>query len=222
MTALTACRTCSHQISPKAKSCPNCGERKPAKKAPSKILKYALLGFLGLMVFNVLVETITRTPSATSGTGSTSTSSSDWGILRETSKMDGSTTLILQKDAKAPVEAWLKEMTPSIRIQCKEGKTSVLLITDAPFASVVGAFGKAQIRTRIGEGAPSESLWSKSTDGEAAFAPNPVSFVRKLKNAKTLNVEFNPHNATLALAEFDLTGIEPHIEELAKTCKWAL
>ena len=144
-----------------------------------------------------------------------------WVINRASSAMDDSPTIKIQIDAVAPVNAWPRPTTPSLRIQCVENKTNVLFIIDSAFTPILGEYGKAGIRVRIDAENAYSQLWSKSTDGEAAFAPNAIGFLKKLRNAKKLLIEFTPLNAGPATAEFDLTGIHTLAEEVAQTCKWS-
>jgi hypothetical protein len=134
--------------------------------------------------------------------------------------MDDSPTIKIQKDANTFVDAWPRPTRPSLRIQCKENKTNALFIIDSGFTPIVGEFGKAQLRTRIDDGKAYTQLWGESSDGEAAFAPDPISFLKKIRNAKTLKVEFTPINSGPVTAEFDLTGLPPLLDEVAQTCKW--
>lgn len=65
---ITACVACGETVSLNAKSCPHCGQLKPASKTSSKAIgKHLLLAFLLLMLFSFLVSMFgsNRTPSIT-------------------------------------------------------------------------------------------------------------------------------------------------------------
>lgn len=146
----------------------------------------------------------------------------NWDVSREASEMDDTPGISVMRSANAPVSAWLHQVTPSLMIRCKENKTDVLLIAETNFTPVLGEYGKAEIRVRIDDKKAVPQLWSESTDGEAAFAPDPVNLLRQLQNASTLRIEFNPFNSGLAVAEFDTRGVKPHLVEVAKVCGWRL
>ena len=219
---LANCRTCDREVAVKAKTCPHCGESKPAKKK-GRLGKIALFGFGAVFLMQLAVGMIATEPQGSLKLNSAASSApSNWGIDRSTSAMDDSVTIKIQTEAIAPVTAWLKQVTPSLRIQCQENKTNVLFIGYTDFAPVLGEYGRASVRVRIDDGKVSDELWGESTDGEAIFAPNPVSLLKRIQDAKTFKVEFNPFNSSLATAEFNLTGLKPRLEEIAAACKWKL
>lgn len=146
----------------------------------------------------------------------------NWDVSRGQSEMDDTPSISVMRSANAPVAAWPRQVTPLLMIRCKESKTDVLFIAETSFTPVLGEYNKAQIRIRIDEGKATPQLWDESTDGDAAFAPNPVSLLRQVQNASTLRIEFNPFNSGLAIAEFDMRGVKPHLEEVAKVCGWKL
>jgi type VI secretion system protein VasI len=145
-----------------------------------------------------------------------------WTVSHSKSDMDDSPIILIYKDANAPVSAWLKEVKPSLNIRCKENETNVSFDADTNFTPVYGEYGRVSVRIRIDDGKAVSQLWFESTDGEAAFSPNAVGLLRQLQNAKTFRVEFNPYNGGLVTAEFDVRGLKPHLEEVAKTCHWNL
>lgn len=214
---LTNCRTCEKEVSITSKTCPHCGEKKPGKKASKA--GYIWLGLFALIFVFSRLESMA--PKSSTNSSSLAPNANDWIVHREQSSMDDSATLKIEKDASAPVKAWLKEIVPALRIQCQEKKTNVLFIA-TDFTPVVGEFGKANFRIRIDEGKAFPQFWNESTDGEAAFAPDPINFLRKIQDANTLRIEFNPANTTLAQAEFSLTGLKPLLQEIAQTCGWKL
>ena len=217
---LAKCRTCDREVAVKAKTCPHCGENRPTKKK-GRLGKIILIGFGCLFVMQMIVGTFASKQLGPLRLHSSASSvSGNWGIERSTSAMDDSVTIITQTEALAPVDAWLKQVKPSLRIQCKENKTEVLFIAYTDFTSVLGEYGRADVRIRIDDGKASNELWGKSTDGEAIFAPNPISLLKRMKEAKTLKVQFNPFNKGLVTAEFDLTGLKLPLEEIAAACKW--
>jgi invasion protein IalB len=148
--------------------------------------------------------------------------SGSWFVHRDQSEMDDTPTISVSKKALSPAQVWLKKITPSLTIRCKENETDVILNISSSFTPVYGQYNKAQIRIRIDDKKPSSQYWVESTDNEAAFSPKPISLLRQMKDAKRLRIEFYPFNETPTTAEFDLEGLRPHLEEVAKTCNWKL
>lgn len=144
-----------------------------------------------------------------------------WHINRGSSKMDDTPSFSVLKDAKNSVQAWLKRVTPTLVLRCRENKTDVIFNVDTNFTPVYGEHNKASIRYRIDDNKAQSQYWGESTDGDAAFAPQAISFLKSLRGAETLKIEFVPFNSNPATVEFDLRGLEPHLNEIAKTCGWS-
>lgn len=145
-----------------------------------------------------------------------------WQVLSDVSEMDDSQSVFVTKRSENTVQAWLQNVRPVLTIRCLENKTDVIVNINTSFAVVYGEYEKVSVRLRIDDDKAYSQLWGESTDNDAAFAPNPISLAKKLANAETLKFEFTPHNADPVIAEFDMRGVKPHIQKVAKTCKWSL
>ncbi|MCB9964942.1 MAG: hypothetical protein H6855_02525 [Rhodospirillales bacterium] len=145
-----------------------------------------------------------------------------WSVNRSQSKMDDTASISVAKEAKNSVQAWLKQVTPVLVIRCRENTTDVIFNAQSSFTPVYGEYDKASIRYRIDDKKAVSQYWGESTDNDAAFAPNAISLLRQMKDAEMLRIEFNPFNSNPATVEFDLRGLRPHLEEVAKTCHWSL
>lgn len=73
--ALTTCNSCGKEVSPKAASCPHCGQPKPAKRKPSA--KRVLIGLGIAIVAVILLSNLggKSDKSANTGSGSKQTAS---------------------------------------------------------------------------------------------------------------------------------------------------
>ncbi|WP_435641759.1 type VI secretion system-associated protein TagO [Micavibrio aeruginosavorus] len=146
--------------------------------------------------------------------------SDNWSVSKDQSQMDDTPSITISRKSENSVKSWLDEVTPTLVIRCQENTTDVIFQAESNFTPVYGEYGKASIRVRIDDKTANSQYWNESTNSESVFAPNPISLLRQMKDAQTLKIEFNPFNANLATAEFDLRGLTPHLEDVAKTCKW--
>lgn len=144
-----------------------------------------------------------------------------WHVSRSSSKMDDTPSFSVSKDAQNSVQAWLKRVTPTLVLRCRENKTDVIFNADTNFNPVYGEYNKASIRYRLDDKKAQSQYWSESTDGDAVFAPQAISLLKSMRGAETLKIEFIPFNENPATVEFDLRGLEPHLNEIAKTCGWS-
>jgi type VI secretion system VasI family protein len=145
-----------------------------------------------------------------------------WMVFNNKSDMDDSEGIMVVKKANASISVWLKEVTPQLLISCGEHKTKVVFVADTSFTPVYGEYDMANIRMRIDDEKAVLQLWEKTINGEAAFSPSAISLLQKIQGAKILRIQFEAFNSGVATAEFDVRGLKPHLEEVAKTCHWKL
>lgn len=145
--------------------------------------------------------------------------SDHWRVSQDTSPMDGSETVTLDLDSEDSIQGWVKSEKPTLIIRCKENRTEVYVVTGMAASVEFGTEGHT-VRTRLDDRKPVSQRWSDSTDHKALFAPNPIPLAKRLANAKKLAFEFTPFEASPAIAEFDLTGLESHLGKVASACGW--
>lgn len=191
----------------------------------------AVVGWLTRPAQPTATPTTTSTPQASSNGVSPLTKISQsapvqsaapdkWVGGRQTaSAMDDSPTVVFQLEAENRVANWLGSAKPTLTVRCKEHQTEVYVITDSA-AAVEYDLDGATVRTRWDDEPAKSSVWSKSTDDKALFAPSAVAFIRKLPHARTLRVQYTPFNASPVIAEFDVRGFGDRIKDLAAACGW--
>ena len=106
---LTKCKACEAEISKTAKTCPQCGEKNPHGK--SSLLVKSIVVLAAIFMIGQLGQLTGEGPTTSATTPALHASAppaNDWHVYREKSDMDGSTTVRIQKQANAPVEAWMK------------------------------------------------------------------------------------------------------------------
>lgn len=118
------------------------------------------------------------------------------------------------------VKGWLTEKAPQLTLRCQERKTELYIDTGMQVATDYGEPHHSTIRLRFDQAKAISSRFSKSTDGEALFAPNAISLIREMLTDQTMIFEFSPYNSGRATASFQISGIETKIGELRKACQW--
>ncbi len=149
-------------------------------------------------------------------------STPSWRVYNTTSPMDDSQGIALELDATNEVQAWLKNVRPTLTVRCKENRTEIYVHTYTQAKSGAYSYQKAGVRIRIDKNPAYNQSWGKSTDGEALFAPHPIQLAKSMLGAEEMIFEFLPFNSSLALVRFNLRGFYSHIGKVAAACGWAI
>jgi hypothetical protein len=170
------------------------------------------VGIVGLII--VGITAIPKSPassiSVVAGSNATPLSNStdikddEWLLSESVDKMDKTSTVILLKSGSNGA---------SLTVRCMKGKTDAYIDTN----SVVD---NGSVRIRLDDSAPVRERWTRSTDYKALFAPDPVTFTRKLSKGKTLLFEFNPFQESERTVSFDIVGLESKLGKLSSACDW--
>lgn len=149
-------------------------------------------------------------------------STGKWRIFRSTSAMDDSKTVVVELTAENFIKGWLSEYSPVLVIRCKENKTELYIRTGMSSDPEYGLYNEHTVRIRLDDGKPFKQRWSDSTDNEALFAPKSIALAKDIAKSKKMLFEFTPFSSSPQTVEFDVQGLMPHLEELAKTCNWKI
>lgn len=138
----------------------------------------------------------------------------DWNVSREISRLDDSQNLILTLRAKIPVSSKLNSnYYPTLHLACLEKK----LYAYIDWGTFVHN-ETASVTTRLDNTPAVTKRWLVSTDYQATFAPQTVRFIKSLVKHQTLVARVIPYADNPLLTEFDLTGLDTHIQLLNNEC----
>lgn len=110
-----------------------------------------------------------------------------------------------------------KTNTPTLVLRCKQNKTEVYIVTGIK-SYINQAPHRSTVYLSFDDEKPQQFLFTESIDGQALFAPNPLSLIRTMLKSKTLTVQFTPSNAYPAMITFNINGLDKLIEDLRKEC----
>jgi len=130
----------------------------------------------------------------------------DWNIDQTKSPIDDS----------PEVSATLMADDAVLVLRCKEHKT------EAFFAKQFSFLGSDAIKVlvRIGTGAAIQTTWHPSSNGQAAFAPAPVQFIRALPDNAKLFIRTTGFEGKTADGDFSLGAVSLVREKIAAACRW--
>lgn len=143
-------------------------------------------------------------------------SSNQWEIIEETSKMDDNKVIVVSNKSIDPIQNKIgKQFHPNIVIRCSEKETDFYVNWDM-FIGI----NNVEMTHRIDKEKAKTTYWNTSTDHTATFSNKPIAFVKSLYGHKNLVLRITPYNSNPRTAEFDITGIEEIIKPIAEECGW--
>lgn len=138
------------------------------------------------------------------------TAKAEWQYTVDKSPLDDSVqvTAILQtKDGGGLV------------LRCKERKTEAISMPAGFFVSGTG--DTIPIIIRINDDPPATFSWHKSTNGNAAFAPNAIAFIRLLPDNGKLFIRATGFQGRQADGLFDLSDVSTARTKIEEACNWS-
>jgi type VI secretion system protein VasI len=142
---------------------------------------------------------------------------SKWKVHSKVEKLDGTTTVTLALDSSETVKPqYGRPEAATIIVRCLNNKTELYI--DWP--EFLGVSRGIEVRWRADNMPISTEAWSPSTDGKAAFAPNPVAFLKKLVDRSELLLSVAPFGKVATTLTFPIAGLEEALRPLRAACKW--
>lgn len=164
-------------------------------------------------------STARRQTGSTTAQGGDDEARSGWTGNRQTRwARDGSRTVTYQLSAQHDVPVWMKRVTPLLAVRCLSGRTDVYVVTES--SATIESDDRHTVHFAFDDAPDAAESWEESADGQALFAPDGKSFARKIAGARTLRFGFTPYNAAPVVVDFDVSGFDRLIGQVAKTCRW--
>jgi len=117
-----------------------------------------------------------------------------WSVDTARSAMTDEPSVTLYLKSTNTVQGVLLNTRVILFIRCQEHTLELFINTGSVLDGDAGE--NTTVRVRWGTAAPEEQVWSRSTDYEAAFAPDPAAFIRQLAATPDMRFEFHPFDAT--------------------------
>lgn len=163
-----------------------------------------------LACYDKLAAAVKETTEKAKGSGLTKVG--NWVVFRGTSKMDDSkrfSALLLPPDGEF-------DKDPVLSLSCQENSTRALIAWEV----FLGSQDTVKVQYRIDKKPAKTESWPMATDNKSTFAPRDIAFAKSLRGAKSLIARVNTYSQGRRTAEFDLTGVDEVLDELAATCNW--
>ena len=193
----------------------------------SRIIRYGTSFLVCVFMFGFIRSALQDDPSARRSTVATPSTApaaaahatppspppptTKWtGGVMAASAMDDSPGVAFTLEAESRIRVWLDTVTPVLVVRCRENRTDAYVKTFSAAQVELGHTDSAAVRIRWDDDPAISQRWSESTDSKAFFAPNGVTFTRRLARASRLRFEFTPFNASPVVIDFDTSGL-PHM-----------
>lgn len=130
----------------------------------------------------------------------------NWSITESKSPLDDS----------PEVTASLPDDQTLLALRCKEHQTEVI------FAARGTYLGSQPIKMliRVNGGTVIKTLWEQATDGQAAFAPSAIAFIRALPQNGTLFLRATAYGGNTVDGDFHLGDVESVRAKIEAACHW--
>lgn len=140
-----------------------------------------------------------------------------WTIKKDVSPVDDSVLAVASLPADSPIVVWPNDrLRPTLIFRCQEG--SVDFYVNVGTSPHVESDGAASVTLRIDKDAPFDATFSKSTDGDALFAPNPMELAQALRERHALLMRFIPFNTPPVVVTWSLTGASAAVDAVLGAC----
>ena len=128
-------------------------------------------------------------------------------------------SIAFELPAENTATAWLTRVRPILVVRCLANTTEAFVFTQVP-AVIEPQDDRRTVHVSFDDEAAVTERWAGSADHDALFAPDAVTFARRLARARTMRFVFTPHNGPTANIEFQVDGFAEHVGSVARLCRW--
>ncbi len=109
---------------------------------------------------------------------------------------------------------------PTLTITCKHGTTNIYLDWKVGLQSRarVDGFSRHDLSYQFGADARRVVTWDLSTDRQALFAPNPVAFIKEMRDHDRIIFYLTPHYDIAQTIVHDISGLNTVLQILVDEC----
>lgn len=140
-----------------------------------------------------------------------------WFYEKSTNKMTDATEMFATTTSRDVYTRSGLDRNTTLVVRCSENKTEAYLSTDDYLGS-----REPFVTIRFDDEKPRRQQWVSAEGGNAAFAPNAISLIRKIGSHKKLIAGFEPYGSTMQVVEFDLSGSGKIAGMIADSCGWKI
>ncbi len=115
------------------------------------------------------------------------------------------------------VSIWLGRVRPILVVRCADKKMETFVFTGSAI-QIEPRTEDHTVAFAFDGGAQASERWPDSAEHDALFARDGAAFAARLTHARTLTFGYTPHNAAPVVATFQVSGLAPLLEPVAREC----
>jgi hypothetical protein len=115
------------------------------------------------------------------------------------------------------IHIWTRAVTPVLVVRCQAGRVEPFVFTQSA-ARMEPQDGDHTVRLAFDDAQEVTERWPDSDEHDALFARDAAAFTAQLVTARTLRFGFEPHNASPAVAQFQVTGLRELLAGSPRQC----
>ena len=128
-------------------------------------------------------------------------------------------SIAFELPAENKVGVWMRSVHPRLIVRCMAARTEVFVLTESAAKIEIGTEDHT-VRIGLDDEPDAFQRWPDSAEHDALFAPDGAAFAQRLTTAERMRFTFTPHNASPVLIHFNVGGLGPLLDPVAKECGW--
>ena len=128
-------------------------------------------------------------------------------------------SIAFELPAENKVGVWMRSVHPRLIVRCMATRTEVFVLTESAAKIEIGTEDHT-VRVGLDDEPDAFQRWPDSAEHDALFAPDGAAFAQRLTTAERMRFTFTPHNASPVLIHFNVGGLGPLLDPVAKECGW--
>ena len=141
-----------------------------------------------------------------------------WQVTSEVDQLGVETMFLSMTPVNKMASVNLQTKSPTINIRCRQGSTDVYIDWRAPMNNGRSLIKDIFIFARIDSEPEFRETWAFSMDSFAAFAPDPIAFIKQLRGKRKLQVRITPYGGVTETLMFEIGLLEPALDVMVKRC----
>lgn len=141
-----------------------------------------------------------------------------WQVASETDQLGIETMYLSLSPLNKLSSVNMQSKVPAFNIRCRQGNTDVYIDWRTAMNGGRPTFKDIFIFTRVESEPEFRETWSFSMDAFAAFAPDPIGFIKQMRGKRKLQLRVTPYGGNTETLMFEIGFLEQALDVMVKRC----